>query len=283
MNDKRIEIFDDNPTYEGLASMRPPIRYSAAHEDCVLYVIEPWKREGVKRKSPLIVFVQGSGWTHPNAYFELPQLSAYARAGYVVASVVHRNALDGFPFPTFLLDVKTAIRYMRENADDFDIDVNRVCIWGTSSGGNAALLAGATGDESKYKTHEYENQSDAVKAVIDCFGPSDLPAYGNADTVVAQGDEPFTSLMRGHNPQEVAHEISPVYHVHADRPFPPTLIVQGDADMVVPYSQSLTMHEHLLAIGCDSTLLRVKNGVHEGNTWSDRIHERIMKFLKEKL
>ncbi len=283
MNDKHIEIFEDNPTYEALANMRPPIRYSEAHEDCVLHIIEPWKQKGVKRKNPLIVFVQGSGWTHPNAYLELPQLSAYARAGYVVASVVHRNAVDGFPFPAFLTDVKTAIRYMRANADDFDIDVNRVCIWGTSSGGNAALLVGATGDDERYKTHEYANQSDAVSVIIDCFGPSDLPAFDDADEIIAQASEPFASLMRGHDPQTVVREMSPVYQIHDGMKYPPTLIIQGDADPVVPYSQSLTMHERLLEIGCDSTLIRVTNAVHEGNTWSTKLHERIERFLKEKL
>src|SRR5690606_6431839 len=97
-------------------------------------------------RRPLIVFLQGSGWTFPDVNYEIPQLAEYARNGYVVATITHRSYKDGYPAPAFLQDAKTAIRFLRKNANVYGIDPNRVCFWGTSSGGNTAMLVAMTGD-----------------------------------------------------------------------------------------------------------------------------------------
>ena len=165
-----------NPTLDGLAEISPDIVYShAGGKDLTLRVIYPWRNDAnAARRYPLILFIQGSGWTFPNINYEIPQLSWYARHGYVVATVTHRNCYDGFPFPAFLQDVKCALRYLRAHADDWSIDPERVTVYGTSSGGNTALLVGLTGDDPRYKTDEYADQSDAVSAVVECFGPTDM-------------------------------------------------------------------------------------------------------------
>ena len=104
-----------------------------------------------------------------------PQLSMFAQQGYVIASVRHRSRRDGFAAPAFLRDCKSALRFLRTNAAAYHIDPDHVCAWGTSSGGNTVLLMGLTGDDPAYRTDEYPDASDAVQAVIDCFGPTDLP------------------------------------------------------------------------------------------------------------
>lgn len=65
---------------------------------------------------------------------EIPQLVQFVQAGYIVATVQHRSSIDGHPFPAFLQDVKTAIRFLRTNAQKYAIDPQQVAIWGTSSG-----------------------------------------------------------------------------------------------------------------------------------------------------
>ncbi|MCB8600020.1 alpha/beta hydrolase, partial [Blautia sp. DFI.9.9] len=69
----------------------------------------------------------------------------------IVATVQHRSALDGHAFPAFLQDVKTAIRYLRAHAAEYQIDPDRVGIWGTSSGANAALLTALTPNDPRYE------------------------------------------------------------------------------------------------------------------------------------
>lgn len=284
MKDIPYEVFPDNPTLEGLAQMQPPVRYSEAREDCLLHLITPWRApdaENVRR--PLIVFVQGSAWQHPNPWFELPQLSMYAQAGYAVASVAHRSATDGFPFPAYLQDVKTAVRYLRAHADELLIDPARVCVWGTSSGGNTALLVGVTANDARYETDEYWGVDDGAQLIIDFFGPANLPKMAAFARESEDGQRLLRALAGSRDPMEVAWEMSPVSHLKPGAVYPPMLLVHGDADPVVDFSQSEEMHAALLALGQKSTLIRVTNAVHEGNTWSRALHARVLKFINENL
>jgi len=274
-----------NPTLDGLAEISPDIVYSnAGGKNLTLRVIYPWRNEAnAGRRYPLILFVQGSGWTFPNINYEIPQLSWYARHGYVVATVTHRNCYDGFPFPAFLQDVKCAIRYMRAHADDWRIDPERVTVFGTSSGGNTALLVGLTGDDPRYKTEEYADQSDAVSAVVECFGPTDMfdlndyhtGGTGTMDLVYKLLGDPETEEA-----QALAREMSPLFLVKDGVSYPPVMILHGDADRVVPYeSQGVRMAERLDEAGADVTLIRVEGADHEGDFWSDELHDIVLEFI----
>lgn len=274
-----------NPALDGLAEISPDIVYSnAGGKNLTLRVIYPWKNEAnAGRRYPLILFVQGSGWTFPNINYEIPQLSWYARHGYVVATVTHRNCYDGFPFPAFLQDVKCALRFMRAHADDWSIDPERVTVFGTSSGGNTALLVGLTGDDPRYKTDEYADQSDAVSAVVECFGPTDMfdlndyhtGGTGTMDLVYKLLGDPETEKA-----QALAREMSPLFLVKDGMSCPPVMILHGDADHVVPYeSQGVRMAERLDEAGADVTLIRIEGADHEGDFWSDELHDIILEFI----
>ena len=86
--------------------------------------LRPWEEEA---RWPLVVFVQGSAWRTPDRGYEIPQLSHLAQQGYVVATVCHRDSTQGNPFPAYLQDVKTAIRFLRAHAEEYGIDPEHVC------------------------------------------------------------------------------------------------------------------------------------------------------------
>jgi acetyl esterase/lipase len=81
---------------------------------------------------PLIVYVQGSAWRPQALYAAIPQLADFAHAGYVVASVEYRPSTEAVA-PAQIQDVKAAIRFLRAHAKEYNIDPNRVGIWGDSS------------------------------------------------------------------------------------------------------------------------------------------------------
>ena len=158
MSELVFKSIKNNPAFEGLASLVPNIVYSTARGlEIKMHILTPQsvRKPDADDRHPCIVFVQGSAWTFPDVTYEIPQMSEFARNGYVVAMVTHRSALDGHKAPAFLEDVKTAIRFLRANADTYKIDPERIGIWGTSSGGNTALLVGLTADDPVYKTDEY--------------------------------------------------------------------------------------------------------------------------------
>lgn len=292
MQELNIKTIQYNPSLEGMAEIIPDVTYSTATgKELKLSLIVPWRdRENETEipRYPLIVFVQGSAWTFPNIYYEIPQLSEYARKGYVVATVTHRNCLEGNPFPAYLQDVKTAIRFLRKNADEYGIDTNRVGIWGTSSGGNTALLVGLTHDEPKYETEEYVGFTDEVKCVVECFGPTDMNMQkGPEESVPDQGFmDIFNGLTGGAKPedwQKILIDMSPVNHVKQGVKYPPFLLIHGDADPVVSYDQSVKMYQTLLEAEVHAEMICVEHAPHEGSFWSRQVHEMIMEFLGKNL
>lgn len=290
-----IETFKSNPSLEGMARMCPDIVYSTATgEELKLALLLPWANcyqpESAPR-CPLIVFVQGSAWTFPDIYSEIPQLSEYARNGYVVATVTHRNAMEGHPYPAFLQDVKTAIRFLRANADKYCIDPERVLIWGTSSGGNTAMLVGLTQDDPQFKTEEYADQSDAVNAVVQCFGPTDIrdmytyyqSAFPGKDFDTK--DNVFYGLCGGKPSEhfEIADAMSPTCYIEKCEKIPPFLMLQGDADPVVPYDQCLKMYHMLCDAGADVRMIRVEGAPHERSFWSRELLDEISAYIRGKI
>ena len=280
-----IRHISNNPGLAGMAYVKPGIVYSTqTGQDITLALITPWKPEGILTpKSPLIVFVQGSGWIFPDIHYELAQMANYAQQGIAVAMVTHRNSLEGHPFPAYLQDVKTAIRYLRQNAEEYHIDKERMGIFGTSSGGNTALLVGLTGDDPRYKTAEYAQESDAVKLVIECFGPTDLMGLLGGELPGEPHGNVFRALTSGKDVKQVFVEMSPVSHVEDGKDYPPFLLIHGSADTLVPYDQMELMYRRLCDCGADTRAICVDHAPHEGSFWSRELHGIILDYIQEKL
>lgn len=245
--------------------------------------ITPWN-ETPEKPYPAIVFVQGSAWQFPDIYYEIPQLSEYARAGYVVMTVTHRNCLEGHPFPAFLEDVKTAVRYLRTNAETYHVDPERIGVWGTSSGGNTSMLVAMTADDPRYNTGEHGGVSDGVRCAVQCFGPTDIITLFDYHFNAGDTDRALANALAGERAyEEVAREMSPYQIAQKDKTYPPILMIQGNADPVVPWSQGEMMYEKYLEVGADAQLICIDGAPHEGPFWSRAAHEQILAFLDRHL
>jgi len=286
---KEVKVIKNNPNLKGMAVMIPDVVYSTAQGvELKMQVMKPWSSDTEnQQKYPLIVFVQGSAWTFPDVNYEIPQLAQFAREGYVVATLTHRSCLEGHPFPAFLQDIKTGIRFLRKNAQDYQIDSGRVAIWGTSSGGNTALLVGLTGDDVRYKTEEYTQYSDAVSTVVECFGPTDLTwVINNIQSLEDEGMRKIFEGLRGQDTEENVIkllEMNPIKHVIQGKEYPPFLILQGNKDDLVDYSQSELMYHKLLDAGVDTSMVCVEGGPHEGSFWSNELLGMIKEFIDKNL
>ncbi|MBP3294786.1 MAG: prolyl oligopeptidase family serine peptidase, partial [Clostridia bacterium] len=163
------------------------------------------------------------------------------------------------------------------------IDPERVTAYGTSSGGNTALLLGLTGDDPRYKTDEYADYSDAVSAVAECFGPTDMFDLNNYHTGGTGTLDLVQKLLgdpESEEAQALARDMSPLFLVKDGVSYPPVMILHGDADRTVPYeSQGVRMADRLDEAGCDVTLIRVEGADHEGDFWSDELHDLVLEFI----
>lgn len=284
-----IHEIDNNPMMAGQVRLIEDIVYTAEDGEALkMDVLAPWAQRVGYLKSvpkpeprPLIVFVQGSSWRRPTMGEQIPELVQFVHYGYVVATVQHRNSLDGHPFPAFLEDVKTAIRFLRKHADEYCIDPKRVVVWGTSSGANAALLTGLTINDPRYESDSYTDQSDAVSAVVSCFGPTDVEeTFEHAENI--PGSDILQICLFGTDTKkwpQIKQEMSPVTHVKDGQQYPPFLLLHGDSDEVVAYDQMTKMYDRLQAAGASVEAYRVKGANHERDFWSPQIYKIVRQFL----
>ena len=125
-------------------------------------------------KRPLVLYVTGGGFSQAPKEAALNLRTYVAEAGFVVASLQYRTDRDGATYREGIADVKSAIRFLRANADKYGIDAQHVAVWGESAGGYLVAMAGLTNGSRAFEAGEHLDQSSDVQAVVDKFGPSDV-------------------------------------------------------------------------------------------------------------
>lgn len=127
-----------------------------------------------KKKYPALLMVHGGGWNSGNLTLQIPMAQAIASKGYVAIPVEYRLSPEA-GYPSGVYDLKTAVRWMKANADKYGIDTTRIAISGCSAGGQLAGLIGATNGQPQFEDRkEYANHSSTVQAVINIDGISDF-------------------------------------------------------------------------------------------------------------
>jgi acetyl esterase/lipase len=208
--------------------------------------------------APAIMFVHGGGWV-AGTKTGTPGMSYFlelARRGYFIASIDYRLAPTS-TFPANIEDVKCAVRSLRANAAQYNLDPNRIGAWGASAGGHLVSLLGTSDQSAGWDVGQYLDQSSRVQAVVDMYGIHDLTTeyvVGNVrglDRMVFGAKSPTDPILK---------EASSTTYASADDP--PFLILHGDFDETVPYTQSVILQDVLTAAGVKSDLMIVHNGGH---------------------
>lgn len=248
------------------------------------------------KKLPVVVFVTGGAFLGAPKSNYIQQRVELAEAGYIVASIEYRT-LPFARMPEPVQDVKSAIRYLRANADTLGIDVDNIAIMGESAGGYLAAFTGVTNDNSEFDKGDHLDKSSKVKAVIDLYGLSDLTKIGDdySEAVKATHNSPAATealLVNGlplfgggqsiHERPEAADRANPIKYITKDAPA--FLIMHGDKDSMVSPSQTEILHQALVKNGVDSTRYIVEGAEHGGEYWANsEIMDIIIKFLDKNL
>lgn len=206
------------------------------------------------KNPPLLVFVHGGAWQMGHrTVFMLPVMPELLKRGYAVASIGYRLAPQ-YQFPAQIEDIKCAVKFLRASAGKYGYKADRIGAWGESAGGHLVSLLGLAGNDAGFEGKcQWSGQSADIQAVVDLFGPVNIPKLGAVDiNRKVFGAESFDD--------PVLKRASPV--TYASKGAPPFLIIHGEQDRLVPYLQSVELHEKLKAAGADSTLLIVKDWGH---------------------
>jgi acetyl esterase/lipase len=229
---------------------------------------------------PCVVCLHGGAWKGGSRRDVAWFCRQLADEGFVAAAVGYRLAPKN-KWPAQIEDVKTAVRFLRKNADKYGIDPNRIAAMGFSAGGHLAALLGTTDTEAGFEGTLYRDQSSRVQCVVDFFGPADLTLYTETPGIEAAMFKPFLGTSYRDKP-DVYKKASPIEHVSKDDP--PFLIVHGTADIIVPIIHSERLHEKLTKAGVKSELITVKGAGH-GWTGKDAISTTAatLEFLSKNL
>ena len=218
---------------------------------------------------PLVVWIHGGGWAQGDKS-PAPQFMQLLSRGFAVASINYRLSGEA-PFPAQIYDCKGAIRYLRAHAKEFQIDPNRIGIWGHSAGGHLVALLGTSAGvkELEGNVGGNLNVSSRVQAVSDYAGPTDL------GQIYAQGaDDPSfmnNTVLRGYfehflggGPVEthpdLIRQANPITHLTSNTP--PFQIIHGNKDALVPVGQSQLLADALAAKGLECELTIVEGYGH---------------------
>jgi acetyl esterase/lipase len=232
--------------------------------------------------APVVVWVHGND-AGPGDKYPSPAARLVA-AGYAVASVEYRPTNEA-TFPAQIHDCKAAIRWLRANAQKYNLNAARIGVWGASFGAYLASFLGTSGNV-KYLEGDAGNldQSSRVQAVVAFSGPADLMGEDLSDSKSNAETSYYAALIGGPlaEQRDRAKAASPITYISADDP--PFLIVHGTADEVVSPRQAERFVTALKHVRIDATLEYVIGGGHDfKETQTSAISESVTRFFDKHL
>lgn len=230
-----------------------------------------------KPNKAAVVFVVSGGWMSDHSMLKTyaPQIEkTLVDAGFTVFEVVH-GAQPRYKVAEIVEQIRSAAQFVHAHAADYGIDANRIGISGISSGGHLALMAAGSPDSS-------------INAVAAISPPTDLANWGKPGSILT--DEPQMAMFNpalGLDPkgpksdtEALIKKASPITYVTAK--FPPTLIVHGEADRIVPLQQANVMDQALAKAGVAHKLEVISKGGHDESTFGPGLAKAVQWF-KERL
>ena len=243
---------------------------------------------------PTVVTIAGSAWKDNNnkfwAYKYGEQGEDLLKNGFAVVSMNHRSSYCS-NFPAQIHDVKAAVRFIRGNAERFNLNKKFIGIMGYSSGGHLAALMGTSGGLDQVAEGDKEisiegqlgnflGESSHVDAVVDWYGPTNFMVSCTEDW---NGDATNRMRFLGgslEKNKDLGALANPIKYV--DEKDPPFLIMHGTLDKVVPICQSELLYEKLMSNGSEVKFIPVQGGNHDYPSWQYDVKSETVNFFKSR-
>lgn len=234
---------------------------------------------------PVVVFIHGGAWRGGDRKGGQPMIASLVASGrYAGASVGYRLSGEAI-WPAQIHDCKAAIRWLRANAKKYNLDADKIAVWGASAGGHLVAMLGTSGGvkELEGTLGKHTDQSSRVTCVVNFFGPTELLTMGKFPSSIQHdaANSPESLLIGGaiQENKDKARAASPITYVSKDDP--PFLTLHGSEDPLVPYNQGERLHEELTKVGVSSVLVKVEGAGH--GFGGPQVNERVRAFLDKHL
>ncbi|HUQ94875.1 MAG TPA: alpha/beta hydrolase [Bryobacteraceae bacterium] len=193
-----------------------------------------------------------SNWTPPETGAAL--FRPLLEKGFTVFAVRHGSS-PKFIIPEIVEDVRLAVRFVRMKAASYGIDADRLGVYGGSAGGHLSLMIGTASDVGNASAKDdVLKVSDRVAAVVAYFPPTDIRPW------VQESSEYNKNYPALKFEIAKAPDYSPLLQVTPDDP--PTLLIHGDKDTLVPLDHSERILAKFKESNVPAELLVIKGGGH---------------------
>ncbi len=196
---------------------------------------------------PTIVYFHGGSWSigKPDWFFETAK--AYAKKGWIVAAVEYRikSKQGTYPYEA-VKDAKSAIRWLRENAEKNNINADKILVTGSSAGGHLALATTLVDN--------WNEKTDNLKI-------SAIPNFLIVNAAVYDLTDKNTRWIREHiKYKDRAKEISPNHLIKKTNT--KMLLIHGEKDMNCPYASANHFYKEMKSLGNNIQFHTVKDATH---------------------
>ena len=174
------------------------------------------------KKLPVVVFIHGGGWKTGDKDQNIWQCFNYAHKGYIAITISYR-LLDEAPFPQCIIDVKTAIRFIKSLSEDYPIDTENIGVWGYSAGGHLALMIALDDNSSSFDSGLYNEYDNSVKCAAVIAAPTDFSNKERGSRILSKEQWKSDSFKS---------KISPITYINSKQPS--IMMIHGTVDRIVP-------------------------------------------------
>jgi acetyl esterase/lipase len=213
-----------------------------------------------RARRPALMQIHGGGWVIGDKREQgLPLLNHMAAQGWVGFNVNYRLS-PSVAFPGHLVDLKRGLAWIKEHADEYDIDPDFVCVTGGSAGGHLAAMMGLTANDPTYQPG-FEDADTSLGAAVPFYGIYDFTdqgAFGSDPEIFRRFLEPIViQAFLAEEPQRF-EAASPIHHLRPDAP--PFFVIHGDRDTLAPVADARTFVERLRAVSSSPVLYAEMQG-----------------------
>lgn len=214
-------------------------------------------------RHPTIVVIYGGAWQTGSPDNKANFSQYMAAQGYTVVAIDYRHAPQ-YRFPAQLDDVKAALTYIQNHAEELSVDVEHIALLGRSAGSQLAAIAAYT-------------SAIPVQAVVNYYGPVDLTAGYNDPPIPDPIDTQAVLRTFLGGPPDTAPDLyrqaSPINYVAAN--LPPTLLVYAGRDHIVQAKYGRQLYQQLQATDNQAIWLEIP--------WAEHAFDAVFNGLSNQL
>ena len=239
LEDPRIEIIRNHVFFE---------------EDDLRLRLDIYRPRSSKKKRPVLLQIHGGAWISGSKQQAAFLMTHMAAQGWVCFSVGYRFSPD-IKFPQHLIDIKRALKWIRNHADEFGIDTDFIISTGGSAGGHLAALMALTPNESEFQPG-FEQEDTRIQGCVPVYGVFDFSTPFSKKTPYPSKAK-VLKMVCGGTPEtepECYQQITPANWV--SKKTPPFLLLQGETDALISVQETHAFWHALQSKNrCHSALL----------------------------